>query len=88
MFATAKVLLPGGENAVFVPRPAVLRDRTTDSYQVFTIDKGTAHLKVVVPGESDGAGMRIASGLAGNETVATGHLDQLFDGASVEVRNP
>jgi multidrug efflux pump subunit AcrA (membrane-fusion protein) len=87
MFATAKVLLPGGENAVFVPRSAVLRDRTTDSYQVFTVENGTARLKVVVPGESDTASMRIASGLTGNETVATGRLDQLFDGAAVEVRN-
>ena len=87
MFATAKVLLPGGENAVFVPRTAVLRDRTTDSYQLFTIENGTAHLKVVVPGDSDNANMRIASGLSGNETVATGRLDQLFDGAAVEVRN-
>ncbi|HEY1337747.1 MAG TPA: efflux RND transporter periplasmic adaptor subunit [Bryobacteraceae bacterium] len=87
MFATAKVLLPGGENAVFVPRSAVLRDRTTDSYQVFTVENGTAHLKVVVPGESDAASVRIASGLAGNETVAAARLDQLFDGAAVEVRN-
>jgi multidrug efflux pump subunit AcrA (membrane-fusion protein) len=87
MFATAKVLLPGGENAIFVPRSAVNRDRTTDSYQLFTVENGTAHLKVVVPGESDNASMRIASGLSGAETVATGHLDQLFDGASVEVRN-
>jgi multidrug efflux pump subunit AcrA (membrane-fusion protein) len=87
MFATAKVLLPGGENAIFVPRSAVNRDRTTDSYQLFTIENGTAHLKVVVPGESDNTNMRIASGLSGNETVATGRLDQLFDGAPVEVRN-
>ncbi len=87
MFATAKVILPGGENAVFVPRSAVLRDRTTDSYQVFTVENGTAHLKVVVAGESDGDSALIASGLAGNETVATGHLDQLFDGAAVEAHN-
>jgi multidrug efflux pump subunit AcrA (membrane-fusion protein) len=87
MFATAKVLLPGGENGVFVPRTAVLRDRTTDSYQVFTVENGTAHLKVVVPGDSDNTSMRIASGLTGNETVATARLDQLFDGAAVEVRN-
>src|SRR5206468_757105 len=33
MFATAKVILPGGENGVFVPRAAVLRDKTTDSNQ-------------------------------------------------------
>ena len=31
MFATARVLLPGGEDAVFVPRTAVVRDKTTDS---------------------------------------------------------
>jgi len=87
MFATAKVVLPGGENGVFVPRSAVIRDRTTDSYQVFTVENGTAHLKVVVPGDSDSGKMRIASGLSGNETVAAGHLDQLFDGVAVEVRN-
>ena len=50
MFATARVLLPGGENAVFVPRSAVIRDKTTDSYQVFTVENGTAHLRVVVIG--------------------------------------
>jgi RND family efflux transporter MFP subunit len=84
MFATAKVLLPGGENAVFVPRSAVLRDPTTDSYQVFTVENGAAHLKVVVPGESDAATTRIATGLSGSETVATGRLNQLFDGAPVD----
>ncbi len=87
MFATAKVLLPGGENAVFVPRSAVLRDRTTDSYQLFTVAGGAAHLKVVVPGDADSASMRIASGLNGGETVATSSLDQLFDGAAVQLRN-
>jgi membrane fusion protein, multidrug efflux system len=87
MFAVAKVLLPGGENAVFVPRQAVLRDRTTDSYQVYAVENGTARLKVVVPGESDNAATRIASGLTGNETVATSHLDQLFDGVPVVARN-
>jgi multidrug efflux pump subunit AcrA (membrane-fusion protein) len=31
MFATARVQLPGGETAVFVPKTAVLRDKTTRS---------------------------------------------------------
>ena len=48
MFATARVLLPGGENAIFVPRNAVVRDKTTDSYQLFTVENNTAHLHVVV----------------------------------------
>ncbi len=85
MFATARVLLPGGENAVFVPRSAVIRDKTTDSYQVFTIENGTAHLRVVVLGDADGDLVRIASGLTGGEKVAVSHQGELFDGAAVEV---
>ena len=85
MFATAHVLLPGGETAVFVPRGAVVRDRTTDSYQVFTIDNNTAHLRVVVIGEVQGDQIRIVNGLGGNETVATGS-QTLFDGAQVQVQ--
>ena len=45
MFSTARILLPGGENAVFVPRTAVQRDKTTDSYQVFTVENGAARLR-------------------------------------------
>jgi membrane fusion protein (multidrug efflux system) len=86
MFATARVLLPGGETAVFVPRNAVVRDKTTDSYQVFTIDNNTAHLRVVVTGEVEGDQIRIVNGLSGNETVAAGSHDTLFDGAAVQVQ--
>jgi multidrug efflux pump subunit AcrA (membrane-fusion protein) len=85
MFATARVLLPGGETAVFVPRRAVIRDKTTDSYQVFTIDRGTARLHVVLAGDVDGDSMRIASGLAGGEVVATSSQSELFDGAPVRI---
>jgi multidrug efflux pump subunit AcrA (membrane-fusion protein) len=84
MFSTARIVLPGGETAVFVPKTAVQRDKTTDSYQLFTIENGVARLKVVVPGEADGDQIRIVSGLSGNETVATARLGELYDGASVE----
>jgi multidrug efflux pump subunit AcrA (membrane-fusion protein) len=84
MFSTARVLLPGGEDAVFVPRSAVIRDKTTDSYQVFVIENQTARLRVVVAGDPEGDSVRIASGLTGNETVATGNPTALFDGAQVE----
>jgi multidrug efflux pump subunit AcrA (membrane-fusion protein) len=85
MFATARVLLPGGESAVFIPRHAVIRDKTTDSYQVFTIDRGAAHLHVVLAGDADGDSIRIRSGLAGGETVATSNQTELFDGAAVRI---
>jgi membrane fusion protein, multidrug efflux system len=85
MFSTAKVLLPGGETAVYVPKSAVIRDKTTDSYQVFVIDNNTARLRVVVPGDPDGDQLRIVNGLTGTETLATTHQSELFDGAAVSV---
>lgn len=86
MFATARVLLPGKESAVFVPRAAVVHDRTTDAYQVFVIENKTARLRVVLPGESEGDSMRILSGLAGSEIVAMNHQSELYDGAPVTVQ--
>lgn len=87
MFATARVLLPGGENAVFVPRQAVIRDKTTDSYQLFTIDGGKAHLRVVVLGDVEGDLVRVTSGLSGGDRVATSNQGQLFDGAPVQTKS-
>jgi RND family efflux transporter MFP subunit len=88
MFATAKVLLSGGERGVFVPSSAVVHDKTTDSYQVFTVANGTAHLRVVGLGERDHDSVRINSGLDGTERVATGNLSELFEGAPVEEKPP
>lgn len=51
MFSTARVALPGGEDAVFVPRQAVVRDKTTDSNLVYIVDHGHARLRVVLAGE-------------------------------------
>lgn len=87
MFATARVLLPGGENAVYVPRRAVIRDKTTDSYQVFTVFGGKAHLRVVVTGDVDGDMIRITSGLSGGDLVATSNQGELFDGAPVQTKS-
>jgi multidrug efflux pump subunit AcrA (membrane-fusion protein) len=86
MFATARVLLPGLEDAVFLPRSAVIHDRTTDSNQVFVIENNFARLRVVLTGETDGDSVRILSGLTGKETVATNHQTELFDGSPVVVQ--
>jgi multidrug efflux pump subunit AcrA (membrane-fusion protein) len=85
MFATARVQLPGNARAVFVPKQAVLRDKTTDSNQVFTVSDGKAHLRVVAIQDTSGDEIRLASGIAGNEVVATSNLAELFDGAPVSV---
>lgn len=86
MFATARVLLPGGEEAIFIPRRAVVRDKTTDSNFVYVADHGQARMHIVLLGDANGDSVRIQSGLSGNEPVITTHLTQLFDGAPVEAQ--
>lgn len=83
MFATAHVTLPGTENAVFIPQAAVVRDRTTDSNQVYVIDNGKAHLRVVTLGDTDGVRIRVLSGIAAGEMVAINRQSDLYDGAQV-----
>ena len=83
MFAKARVLLPGGEEGLFVPKSAVVRDKTTDSNQVWAIQNGKARLRVVTVGDADGGAIRILNGLHANEAVALNHQSELFDGAAV-----
>jgi multidrug efflux pump subunit AcrA (membrane-fusion protein) len=84
MFSTARVVLPGAEDAVFIPRKAVVRDKTTDSNLVYVVDHGQARMRVVLIGEVHGDSVRIQSGLSGNESIVTTNQSQLFDGASVQ----
>ena len=84
MFSTAKIVRPGGEDGIFVPKPAVWRDKTTDSFQVFSVENGVAKMHVVVVGETSGDATRILSGLSGTERVAVSHLSELYDGVPVE----
>jgi RND family efflux transporter MFP subunit len=83
MFANAKLMLPGTEQAVFVPAEAVFYDGTTDANNVYSVVNGVAHLSVVLKGDTDGDQIRILSGLTGNETVVTGNQGSLYDGASI-----
>ncbi len=86
MFSTARVILGGGENAVFIPRKAVVRDKTTDSNFVYIAASGQARMRVVLVGEPDGNSIRIQSGLTGGEPVITSNQAQLFDGASILIK--
>ena len=85
MFATARVLLPGSQPGIFVPRAAVLTDASTNSSQVFVIRDGKAHVAVVQLGEADGDYVRILSGIAEDSILATNRLRDLYDGESVTV---
>ena len=86
MFSTARVVLPGGEDAVFVPRRAVVRDKTTDSNFLYVIDHGQARMRIVLLGDVQGDSVRVQSGLSGNESVVVTNQSQLYDGATVQER--
>ncbi len=84
MFATARVILPGTEKAMMAPREAVLVDPTVDSSEVFVLQGGKAHVRVVQIGDAGNALVRILSGVSDSEVVATSRLQQLYDGATVK----
>lgn len=84
MFATARILLPEGQEGIFVPASAVLTDATTSSAQVFLIDGGKARARVVRIGDTDKDSVRIVSGLSPSAIVATNNLKDLYDGAAVQ----
>jgi multidrug efflux pump subunit AcrA (membrane-fusion protein) len=86
MFATARVLLPGGMEGLFVAKSAVIRDKTTDSHQVWAIQNGKARLRIVTVGDEDATHVRILTGLNANEIVALNNQAELFDGAAVSSR--
>ncbi len=86
MFATAEVLLPVTEPAVFAPRAAIAEDSETAARQVFVLREGRAQVRVVQVGEIVDDAVRILSGLEGGELLAVSNIEQLFDGALVEVR--
>lgn len=83
MFVTAQITREGGGRGIFVPKAAAMLDATTNSYKVFTIADGVAHLRVVQLGADEGDAYEIMSGVEADETVATSNLDQLFEGARV-----
>ena len=86
MFATARVLQPGGVQAVFVPKQAVLRDKTTDSNQAFVVVNGKARLRVVQVGNTEGDLVRILSGISAGDVLATSNLTELYDGSPVTTK--
>jgi multidrug efflux pump subunit AcrA (membrane-fusion protein) len=50
---------------------------------VFVIEKNTARVRVVALGPENDGLVQILSGVSAGEVVATGNLQELFDGARV-----
>lgn len=88
MFATARILLPGSSTGVFVPQKAVITDASTNSSQVFFIRDRKARVAVVQLGTKDGSQVQILTGIAAGMTIATDHLQDLYDGQTVKFAAP
>ncbi|HEV7889171.1 MAG TPA: efflux RND transporter periplasmic adaptor subunit [Pyrinomonadaceae bacterium] len=86
MFATARITQPGGGQSVYVPSESVVRDQNTNSYRVFTVKDGAAHLKVVQIGDEENGWVQILSGVAADEEVAVNNQQQLYEGARVQAQ--
>lgn len=85
MFATARIAMAGGNTAVFVPRSAVYNDQSTQSYRVFVIQDNVAKLRVVQLGTEENDAVQILNGVNADEIVAVSNLNQLYEGAKVEI---
>jgi hypothetical protein len=84
MCATARIVLPGSTQGIFIPPGTLITDATTNSSQVFLIRDGKARLAVVQVGEREGDLVRILTGIPADAVVATDHLQDLYDGQNVK----
>ncbi|MDQ4122435.1 MAG: efflux RND transporter periplasmic adaptor subunit [Acidobacteriota bacterium] len=85
MFAASRIAMAGGNTAVYVPRTAVYNDQSTQSYRVFVIQDNLAKLRVVQLGTEEGDTVQILNGVNADEVVAVSNLNQLYEGARVEI---
>ena len=81
-FATVRILQDRAEPAVLVPARAVINEAGVS--RVYVIKNGHAEQRLVQLGQTDGDLIEIKSGVAADELVATGSLEQLSDGIAVK----
>ena len=81
-FATVRILQERAEPAVLIPSRAVVTDAGVN--RVYVIKDGHAEQRLVQTGQTDGDLIEIRNGIAADEQVATGNLEQLTDGIAVK----
>ena len=84
MFATARIVLPGSTQGIFIP-PSANHGCDHQFVAGFLIRDGKARLAVVQVGERDGDLVRILTGIPADAVVATDHLQDLYDGQNVKM---
>jgi RND family efflux transporter MFP subunit len=88
MFAVTTIDQGRTERALLVPARAVIEDVNTNSYRVFVVDGDErARIRVVQLGarQTQPGSIKILTGVAEGERVATSNLADLYDGSPVSI---
>lgn len=81
MFARAKIVYDVHEDAILVPREAVVAEDARPA--VFVVENGVARLRTVTTGLESGANVEVISGLEGSEKIVVVGQGALRDGTAV-----
>jgi membrane fusion protein, multidrug efflux system len=84
-FVNARLLLETRHGVVLIPAPAVQRG-PQGTYVYIATANGTAQMRPVTLGDSEGADVQVTSGVAPGDTVITDGQDKLQENAKIEVR--
>ena len=88
MFAKVKIPVEIHENAILLPRFAVIADSIRETQIVFVVADGRSKRRQVEMGLAEGSRVEITSGLSGGEQVVIAGQHTLKDGEEVTVMNP
>jgi RND family efflux transporter MFP subunit len=81
-FGTVRILQERAEPAILVPARAIVTEAGVS--RLYVIKDGHAEQRVVQTGQKEGDLIEIKSGVAADEQVATGNVEQLSDGIAVK----
>jgi multidrug efflux pump subunit AcrA (membrane-fusion protein) len=84
MFARVEIRAERAENALAIPKEAVLGGREKPA--VFVVEEGVARLRPVRLGITDGERYHVKEGLKEGEIVVTFGLNDLRDGTPVQYK--
>lgn len=84
-FATVRITQSKPENAVMVPATAIKTEG--DFSKLYVIKDGSAHERLVQTGLLENGLIQVKTGVAEGEMVASGNLNELYDGVLVRQMN-
>ena len=88
MFAKVKIPVEIHENAILLPRSAVIEDTVRNTQIVFVVADGHSKRRQVEMGLAEGSRVEITNGLSEGEQVVIAGQHTLKDGEEVTVMNP